>query len=212
MAAIRTGNSAAVARRPMKAATTSTARLTSRTESGIRVDTPAGARTAFLSEATSIGKDNMDMVRLSVPGTLLYRDVVLRVVASVCRLVRCHPMTEQEASHRGRVADFDDQVVSAVGEAFNNVALHSYGDGAIGLADLELEYEGELLNIRLFDTGRGFNLSAQVAPDLASLPESHMGLHIMQSCMDEVSYSVGRPPAPNVLTLTKRCLLPASPE
>ena len=47
---------------------------------------------------------------------------------------------------------------------------------------------------------------AQVhAPDLHSLPESHMGLYIIRSCVDDVSYRRGDPPlSPNVLTLTKR--------
>jgi len=42
----------------------------------------------------------MDIIKLSVPGTLLFRDVVLRVTASTCRLARAmaHPNQEQEAS------------------------------------------------------------------------------------------------------------------
>jgi serine/threonine-protein kinase RsbW len=151
----------------------------------------------------------MDMVRLSVPGTLIYRDVVLRVVASVCRLVRCGVEEEQEASHGTRVADFDDKVVSAVGEAFNNIALHAYGGPTCGEARLELAYERDLLTIRVCDTGKGFNLSEELGQDLEVLRESHMGLEIMRACMDEVRYSPGDSRSPNVLTMTKRYLTPA---
>src|SRR4029077_8539553 len=56
----------------------------------------------------------MDIVRFSVPGTLLYRDVVLRVVASACRLGRTRAQGTQGPSHRRRAEDFDDKVVSAV--------------------------------------------------------------------------------------------------
>lgn len=148
------------------------------------------------------------MVRLSVPGTLIYRDVVLRVVASVCRLVRSGVEEKQEASHGTHVADFDDKVVSAVGEAFNNIAQHAYGGSAGGDARLELIYERDLLTIRMYDTGKGFNLSEELGQDLELLRESHMGLEIMRACMDEVRYSPGDSRSPNVLTMTKRYLTP----
>ncbi|HEX7670249.1 MAG TPA: ATP-binding protein [Polyangiaceae bacterium] len=146
----------------------------------------------------------MDMVRLSVPGTLPYRDVVLRVVASVCRLVRLGVEHQQETSHGSHVADFDDKVVSAVGEAFNNIAQHAYGGSGLGEARMELAYERDLLTIRMFDTGAGFNFSEEPGQDLEPLRESHMGLEIIRACMDEVSYLQGDRVTPNVLTLTKR--------
>jgi anti-sigma regulatory factor (Ser/Thr protein kinase) len=142
----------------------------------------------------------MDIVRLSVPGTLLYRDVVLRVVASMCRLVRRSVKTTQDA--RRPVEDFDDKVVSAVGEAFNNVVRHAY-DRAQGKAELELEFEQDRLTVRLLDTGEGFDLSEEIGRDLETLRESYMGLEIMLACMDEVRYARGGPTAPNVLTMTK---------
>jgi len=146
--------------------------------------------------------DNMDIVRFSVPGTLLYRDVVLRVVASACRLGRSGARGAQESSQR-RVADFDDKVVSAVGEAFNNVAIHAYAD-ARGEANLELAFELDGLTVGLLDTGKGFNLSAELGQNLETLRESRMGLEIMLACMDEVTYVRGGRGTPNVLTMTKR--------
>ena len=105
------------------------------------------------------------------------------------------------------MADFDEKVLSAVGEAFNNVALHGYGESSHGEAKLEFEIQHDKITIRLFDTGKGFDPSAEGEPDLESLPESHMGLVIIRDCMDEVSYSRGKPPNPNVLTLSKRYLI-----
>jgi serine/threonine-protein kinase RsbW len=143
----------------------------------------------------------MDIVRLSVPGTLVYRDLVLRVVASVCRLVRRTAETTQELG-REKVEDFDDKIVSAVGEAFNNVAMHAYRN-VKGAAEIELESEGGSLIIRLLDTGDGFVISEELGQDLETLRESNMGLEIMLACMDEVTYTRGGPTAPNVLTMTK---------
>lgn len=152
----------------------------------------------------------MDIVRLSVPGTLLYRDVVLRVVASMCRLTRLSAeKEEQEPGHRDaspRHSDFDDKVVSAVGEAFNNVAIHAYA-GVSGYAELELVVALDTLTVRISDAGAGFDLPSQQGEGLETLRESHMGLEIMVACMDEVTYVRGSGTStPNVLTMKKRYL------
>jgi serine/threonine-protein kinase RsbW len=179
----------------------SNARLVIRTVSGILfvVDDVADLANA------QPGLDDMDMIRLSVPGTLRYRDLVLRVVTASCKLVRLLAMGKQEA--RLESGEFDDKVVSAVGEAFNNVAIHAYRDVSPGAVELEIEVSGDGITLRLSDTGRAFEpaLEAQRQPDLATLPESHMGLYIMRSCMDKVTYRPGGSPlTPNQLTMTKR--------
>ncbi len=158
---------------------------------------------AFWYAAKRMGKDGMDIVRLSVPGTLLYRDVVLRAVASVCRLVRHRAERTQEPSHRDHASEFDDKVVSAVGEAFNNIVLHAYAK-APGKAELELAFEFDTLTIRMLDTGDGFDFGMERGQGLETLRESHMGLEIMIASMDEVTYARGGPTVPNVLTMTKR--------
>lgn len=145
------------------------------------------------------------MIRLSVPGNLRYRDIVLRVVASACRLLRPHPATKQETSREGEAADFDDKVVSAVGEAFNNVAIHAYRGQSAGAVEVELDVGEQAVTIRLCDTGKSYDPTHQPAPELDLLPDSGMGLYIMRSCMDHVSYRAGNPPhEPNVLTMSKR--------
>ena len=149
----------------------------------------------------------MDIVRLSVPGTLAYRDLVLRVVASACRLVRRTAELTQEPGQE-KVDDFDDKIVSAVSEAFNNVAMHAYRN-ARGAAEIELEFEGDSLIIRILDTGNGFELSEALGQDLETLRESNMGLEIMLACMDHVTYTRGGPTGPNVLTMTKSYLAKA---
>jgi serine/threonine-protein kinase RsbW len=149
----------------------------------------------------------MDMIRLSVPGTLLFRDVVLRVTASTCKLMRSSALVTEDAKQElsRENHEFDDKVVSAVGEAFNNVAIHAYRGGTAGTVDLEFEIRPDRITIRLLDTGVAFEPSEELTPDFATLPESRMGLYIVRSFMDEVTYRRGNPPtAPNVLTLSKR--------
>jgi serine/threonine-protein kinase RsbW len=101
------------------------------------------------------------------------------------------------------------QVVSAVGEAFNNIVLHGYANGRaqgqqvreqIGSVDLRIQTRRGHIRIELRDWGSGFDPTAVPPPAFDTLPESGLGLYIMQSFM-EMAYRPGRP---NLLTLSKR--------
>jgi serine/threonine-protein kinase RsbW len=122
-------------------------------------------------------------IRLTVLGTLTHRDVVLRAISAACKLVTPTPFGPEWN-------DFQQQVVSAVSEAFNNLVLHGYA-GQTGPGEIHIE---------LRDWGRGFNPKAVPMPDLDSLPESGLGLFIMRSFMG-VTYRRGRP---NLLKMTKK--------
>jgi serine/threonine-protein kinase RsbW len=101
--------------------------------------------------------------------------------------------------------EFQHQVLSAVGEGFNNIVLHGKvgrvarpeGDAEV---DLRIETRPGRIQIELRDWGPGFDPSRVPRPPIEALPESGMGLHIMKSFMD-MSYRAGRP---NVLKLNKR--------
>ncbi len=135
-------------------------------------------------------------IRLHLRSVLQHRDLALRAVAMACKMVT--------ARARGRAwSDFQHQVVSAVGEAFNNIVLHGNGgrSGAkAGDIDLRIQTGASRIRIELRDWGPGFDPSAVSPPAIEALPESGLGLHIMQSFMT-MSYRAGRP---NLLTLSKR--------
>lgn len=155
------------------------------------------------------------MIRLAVPGTLLYRSLVLRVVASSCKLVRCASEL-QEASHAPSYsapsssvleAEFDAQVVSAISEAFNNIAIHGYRHSK-GDVQIEISPTKGGIAVCMMDHGVTFDVTRATPkpppnePD--QLPESGMGLFIIQSFMDEVFYSPSTSPeSPNTLRLIK---------
>jgi len=137
------------------------------------------------------------VIRLRVPGALKYRDLVVRCVAAACKLVG----SGDGGSGPQRLnREFDDQVVSAFSEAFNNAALHSYDDHAAGEVEIQIELRADSITIRLLDYGKGFDIADVPAPDLDALPESGLGIFIIKSFMDEVTYEAG---APNVLSMTK---------
>jgi serine/threonine-protein kinase RsbW len=133
------------------------------------------------------------VIRLRVPGSLKYRDLAVRAVAAACKLVG-------DSGPVRTTREFDDQVVSAFGEAFNNAAVHSYRDRAVGELEIEIEVGADRITIRLLDFGEGFDLERVPEPDLDALPESGLGIYIMKSFMDEVTYQPGKP---NVLRMTK---------
>lgn len=127
------------------------------------------------------------MIRLRMPSRLEYRDLAIRTVASACKLVP------------DGGDDFHNDVISAFSEALNNVILHGYGP-TIGELEIEIEPRHDRLTIRLMDYGKTFDPRSAPLPDLDSLPESGMGIFIMRSFMDDISYAGG---APNMLSMTK---------
>jgi serine/threonine-protein kinase RsbW len=127
------------------------------------------------------------VILLRIPSRLEYRDLAIRTVASACRLV---PGTRD---------DFYEEVISAFGEALNNLVLHGYR-ARPGEIEIEIEPRSDRLVIRLMDHGETFDPATVPALDLDSLHESGMGVFIMRSFMDDVTYVGG---APNTLSMTK---------
>jgi serine/threonine-protein kinase RsbW len=137
------------------------------------------------------------LIKIQMLGRLQHRDLVLRSVAAACKLVNVRTDSAWN--------DFRTQVVTAVGEAFNNVVLHSY-EGREGIVEIEIQTKPDHICIELRDWGESFDPDAVPLPDFDSLPESGLGIFIIKTLMD-IHYTPGRP---NVLTLTKR--LPSSAE
>lgn len=96
---------------------------------------------------------------------------------------------------------FRNEVVTAFGEAFNNLVTHGYRDRPDGMVDVEAEMTRDQITLRLIDGGAKVDFASIGPPDLDSLPEGGMGIFMMRALVDEVSYRAG---ALNVLTLRKR--------
>jgi serine/threonine-protein kinase RsbW len=137
------------------------------------------------------------MIRLTLPCSLAYRDLAMRFVAAACKLARAGAVNG--ATGHAADATFDDHVISAFGEAFNNVVLHGENPEGAEL-EVQVEHAAGRITIRLIDYGRSFDIAAVPSPELEKLPESGMGLFIMRACMHSVSYEPG---TPNVLTMVR---------
>ncbi|MEP7121670.1 MAG: ATP-binding protein [Byssovorax sp.] len=132
------------------------------------------------------------MILLRVPGTLEYRNLALRAVSEACRIA-------QHDEWEG--ASLEAQTVSALGEAFNNIAIHSYAGRPPGDVTVEISWTRDEIVMQITDEGLSFDPELVELPDLDALPEGGMGLFIIRSFMDEVDYQAG---PPNVLRLVKR--------
>jgi len=137
-------------------------------------------------------------VKLSVPGSTASRGKVLEAVERACR---------QFTANQAKSADgFVNEMVSAVGEAFNNIAIHAYDDGNRRSVYVEISCDDDVVTTTLKDFGAAFRPRPHVELDLSrigprDLPESGMGMFIMRAFVDEIVYTPG---TPNVLQLRKR--------
>lgn len=133
---------------------------------------------------------------------------MLRVIASSCKLVTRAGQLQDARQATGTVHpddEFEAHVVSACGEAFNNIAVHGYRGMTPAEVVLEVVTDAEAITVRMLDYGRVFDPVKDPLGPLEALPESKMGLVILRAFMDDISYVAGRPPeVPNVLTMSKR--------
>jgi len=136
------------------------------------------------------------VIVLRVPGLLEYRELATRVVTTACKLVRVGS-GEQSVPLPD---EFTHEAVSAVGEAFNNVALHGYENLALGDIIFEVTTLEDRLEIVIKDEGHSFHPDDAPEPDLGELPESGMGLFIIRAFVDELTYEPG---SPNCLRMVK---------
>lgn len=149
------------------------------------------------------------MVRLTIPAQLCFKDLAFAAVLAAV-----------DAEADAPDAEVRDQIVSALGEAINNVVLHAYRGVRGGHIEIDVNASPGEVEIRMQDRGRGFD-PPEISPydvsraetwgvgldameELERLPESGMGLFIMRSFMDEVTYTRGGNGRPNVLVLRKR--------
>jgi serine/threonine-protein kinase RsbW len=94
----------------------------------------------------------------------------------------------------------------AVDEACANVIEHAYGSDSTREVTVKATIDPDVVQIRIVDTGRGFDPTAVKEADLDSLIRQRksggLGMPLMRSLMDEVRYEIG-PGQKNELTMTK---------
>jgi len=136
------------------------------------------------------------VVSLRVPGRIEYRELAIRAIAVACKVE-----TESARTLDGRQREeLANQLVSAIGEAFNNAVLHAYAGRVPGEVEIVATFDSERIVVDVVDFGSSFAPDQVPTPDLGTLPTSGMGFFIIRSFVDRLEYLPGRP---NILRLTK---------
>jgi serine/threonine-protein kinase RsbW len=128
-------------------------------------------------------------VALRLPALIRYRPIAIELIGALLRHV-------DDADQ-----DFRNEMVTAFGEAFNNIVLHGYRGRLDGILEIEAEMTPDQIRLCLLDQGHEVDFGSVQVPDLASMPESGMGVFMMHALVDEVDYRGG---SPNMLSLIKR--------
>ena len=132
--------------------------------------------------------------------------VRLRMIAGLDDLAQIRRFVEGAATHGGgdpaKVAD----MLLALNEAATNIIEHGYR-GAPGSLEVEVEYSGDALTVRLRDQAPVFDPALVPVPDvtlpLDRRPLGGMGVHMMRRLTDVLSYRT-RSDGWNELVLVKK--------
>lgn len=135
-----------------------------------------------------------DQIQLSVPCKLHYRDAVRALIEKICK-------NQKEQKENSEMVF---RVISAFNEAFNNAVLHSQASERP--LEIWIEITQSELVIEIKDEGIAFNIDDVVSPDVETLPESGLGISIIQSFMDQVEYFPGEKGKKNRLRMVHKFL------
>jgi sigma-B regulation protein RsbU (phosphoserine phosphatase) len=99
-------------------------------------------------------------------------------------------------------------------DLLNNVVSYAYDDDEVHIIEVNVELSSDRLAVRIADDGHPFNPFAQSPPDTALAVEEReiggLGIHLVQSLMDEVTYT--RRTDRNVIVLVKYLSQDPQPE
>ncbi len=112
--------------------------------------------------------------------------------------------------HIARRVGFDDEdatkIEMAVDEACSNVIKHAYERDARKPIDIAIKVDYDKLTVVVTDRGKGFDPSAIKMPDMkeyiAELRVGGLGIYLMRTLMDEVSYDI-KPGVRNQVRMVK---------
>jgi anti-sigma regulatory factor (Ser/Thr protein kinase) len=141
-----------------------------------------------------VSVNDREAIRVSVPGRLEYREVAVRAVAAASRLVGGRQNIDRHADQASFDLSnaFDAELVSAFSEVFNNVVMHSY-QLRTGRVDIEIAADDTGITLQLTDGGTPFDISDVPSPELDSMPDHGLGIHIAKSAVALSAVSEGCP-------------------
>lgn len=121
-------------------------------------------------------------------------------LALVGNIAECLARSLETYSGDREALAFDLNVVLT--EAVMNAIQHGSPVSTPEMLRVRIDIEGEVLSIRVHDSGQGFVLDELAERDPDALEESGRGIFLIRALMDSVSYR--KTPSGNVLELKKK--------
>jgi len=129
----------------------------------------------------------------------------LRLASKSVNLKLIREFVARVASEAGFSEDDINKIELAVDEASTNIVKHAYPE-EIHNIEVEVDYDPKSFKVNVRDRGKGFDPSLVPKPDMEEYLEHYkvggLGIHIMNSLMDQVEYSIN-PGKSNQVTLIK---------
>jgi serine/threonine-protein kinase RsbW len=136
--------------------------------------------------------DSFIQVDVVIPTQTKYLDLIGNIGERIAKKLDAYTGDKEALAY---------QINLVITEATVNAIKHSQHDDPRNTVRITIHFNGNELNIKVYDHGQGFDLAAVPIPDLEHPKESGLGIYLMRSLMDSVTYT--RRSDCNILELIK---------
>ena len=136
--------------------------------------------------------DSFIQVDVVIPTQTKYLDLIGNIGERIAKKLDAYTGDKEALAY---------QINLVITEATVNAIKHSQHDDPSNTVRITIHFNGNELNIKVYDHGQGFDLAAVPIPDLEHPKESGLGIYLMRSLMDSVTYT--RRSDCNILELIK---------
>ena len=117
----------------------------------------------------------------------------LRVKSKTENLSEIRDFVSSNANNAGIPVATIENIILAVDEACTNIIKHAYKLSPEGEIIIKIDYDNEKFTVTIIDYGKSFDPNQVPLPDLQKYYREHrvggLGMYLMKSLMDDVSYS-----------------------
>jgi serine/threonine-protein kinase RsbW len=123
-------------------------------------------------------KENIE-VDIRVPNQTRYLSLIGKIGEDVARTLKRYKGDREELAYHLNLV---------LTEAMANAILHANEDDPEKEIHVTITILDEVLCIKVYDQGQGFDISMLPSPDFKSLDDHGRGVYIIRSLMDKVTY------------------------
>ena len=123
-------------------------------------------------------KDSIE-VDIKVPNQTRYLSLIGKIGEDIARTLKRFKGDREELAYH---------INLVLTEAMTNAIRHANEDDPQKMVHITITILDKILNIRVYDEGQGFDISALPQPNFTGLDDHGRGIFIIRSIMDRVSY------------------------